>query len=174
MAEPVSMTMMAAGAAASAYGSIRQGRAANAAGKYNQQQAYNEAAAQEIQAGQEIAVASHNSTRIAQLMREKLAEQTAAAASGGGSTLDASAQAIRAETVKTSTLDQLLEMTAAEERAQAIRRGAAVTRTEGDMARIQGRQAKTAGYIQAGTTLLKAGASWSDRFGTGAKKSGAT
>jgi hypothetical protein len=108
-------------------------------------------------------------------MNEILAEQTAAAASGGGSSLDASVAAIRDETVKTSTLDQLLEMTAAEERAQAIRRGAQVTRNQGDMARAQGKAAQTAGYLQAGSTLLKAGASWGDKYGfPGGGKAGAT
>jgi hypothetical protein len=89
--------------------------------------------------------------------------------------LDASVAAIRDETVKTSTLDQLLEMTAAEERSQAIRRGAQVTRNEGDMARAQGKAAQTAGYLQAGSTLLQAGASWGDKygFGGGKAKSGA-
>ena len=174
MADPVTMTVLAVGSAAmSAAGSISQGNAAAAAGKYNRKAAYAEAAAQDIQAGQEIAAASHNSTRINQRMNEILAEQTAAAASGGGSSLDASVSAIRDETVKTSTLDQLLEMTAAEERAQAIRRGAQVTRNEGDMARAQGKAAQTAGYLQAGSTLLKAGASWGDKYGFGGGKGGA-
>jgi hypothetical protein len=174
MADPVTMTLLVASTAMSAAGSISQGRAANAAGKYNQRAAYAEAAQQEVQAGQEIAAASHNSTRIAQRMNEILAEQTANAAAGGGSSLDATVTAIRDETVKTSTLDQLLEMTAAEERADAIKRGAAVTRTQGDMARREGKQAQTAGYIQAGTTLLSAGSSWGDKYGFGGTKAGAT
>lgn len=166
MADPGTMTVMAAASAAtSAYGSIRQGQYAAKAGKYNQRAAYAEAAAQEIQAGQEIAAGSHNASRIAALMRQNLAEIEANAAAGGGSAQDASVVAIRDETVKTSTLDQLLEMTAAEERAEAIRRGAQVTRAEGDMARAEGQMARQAGYLQAGATLLQAGASWSDKFG---------
>lgn len=167
MADPVSMGLMAGGAALSAYGSVRQGKAAAAAGRYNQQAAYREAEAQEIQAGQEIAVASHNSQRIAARTREILAEQQAAAAAGGGSTQDATVVAIRDEAVKTSAVDQLLEMAAAEDRANAIRRGAQVTRTEGDMARIQGNEAKKAGYIMGASTLLKAGASWGETYGWG-------
>lgn len=172
MADPISMTMMVAGAATSAYGSISQGRQAARAGRYNQQAAYAEAQAQEIQAQQEVAAASHNSTRIAARAREILAEQTANAAAGGGSTMDASVQAIRAETVKTSSLDQLLEMTAAEERAEAIKRGAQVTRTQGDMARAQGQAARRAGYIGAAGTLLKAGDSWGQRYGWNPKSWG--
>ena len=175
MADPVTLTVMAvASAGMSAAGSISQGRAANAAGKYNQRAANAEAAAQEIQAGQEIAAASHNQVRIAERTRELLAEQTANAAAGGGSSLDASVAAIRSEAVKTSTLDQLLEQTAAEERAEAIKRGARVTRDEGFMARQQGKAAQTAGYLQAGSTLLQAGASWGDKYGFGGGKAGAT
>lgn len=174
MADPVTLTVMAvASAGMSAAGSISQGRAANAAGKYNQRAANAEAAAMEIQAGQEIAAASHNQTRIAQRTRELLAEQTANAAAGGGSSLDASVAAIRAEAVKTSTLDQLLEEAAAGDRAEAIKRGARVTRDEGAMARAQGKAAQTAGYLQAGSTLLQAGASWGDKYGFGGSPSGA-
>lgn len=166
MADPVTMTVLAAASAAtSAYGSIRQGQYASRVGKYNRQAAYAEAAQQEIQAGQEIAAASHNQQRIAARTRELLAEQTAAAAAGGGSTADATVQAVRAEAVKTSTLDQLLEGAAAEERAAAIRRGARVTRTQGDMARAEGQMKKQAGYIQAGTTLLSSASTWGDKFG---------
>lgn len=165
MADPVSMTIMAASAATSAYGSVRQGQYASKVGKANQRAAYAEAAQQEIQAGQEIAAASHNSQRIAARARELLAEQTANAAAGGGSSQDATVQAIRAETVKTSTLDQLLEMSAAEERAEAIRRGARVTRTQGDMARAEGKMQKQASYIKAAGTILQAGDSWGQRFG---------
>jgi hypothetical protein len=156
---------MAVGAATSAYGSMKQGNYAAKVGNYNRNAAYAEAAAQDIQAGQEIAAASHNNTRIAQRMQELLAEQTANAAAGGGSSLDASVAAIRDETVKTSTLDQLLEMTAAEENAERIRRGARATRAEGDMARANGYAAKSASRIQAATTLLNAGASWGQKFG---------
>lgn len=157
--------IMVAGAAISAYSSIRGGQAAYAAGKYNKNAAYNEAAAMDIQAGQEIAVGTHNSARIAQRAQEILAQQRAAAAAGGGSTVDATVVAIQNETVKTSTLDQLMEMAAAEERAQQIRHGAVVKRKEGGYALAKGREARTAGYLKAGGTLLQAGASWGDRFG---------
>lgn len=167
MADPVTMTVMAASAGLSAYGSVRQGQQAAAAGKYNQAAAYNEAKGLEIQAGQEIAAGTHNSVRIAERAKEILSRQQALAASGGGSSQDATVQAIKGETVKRSTLEQLLEMASAEETAQQIRQKADITRRGGDMARIQGNQARTASYIQAGTTLMNAGVSWADKFGTG-------
>lgn len=169
---PVTMTLMAAGAATSAYGSVRQGNYARKVGEYNARAAAAEAAQMDVQAGQEVAAASHNASRIAARMREILAEQTAAAAAGGGSSLDASVAAIRAETVKTSTLDQLLEMAAAEERAGAIRQGAQQKRNEGFMAREEGREAQRAGYLRAGTTLVSAGAGWGDKYGFDPRKWG--
>jgi len=173
MADPVSMTLIGAGMGLSAYGSVKQGNYAAKVGKYNQQAAYAEAEAQEIQAGQEIAVASHNSQRIAARTRELLAEMEANAAAGGGSTQDATVAAVRSEAVKTSALDQLLEMAAAEDRASAIRRGAQVKRTEGAMARADGQSAYRGSVIKAGTTLLQAGSSWGQKFGWPGGSSGA-
>lgn len=166
MADPVTMTVMAASAGLSAYGSIRQGQQAAAAGRYNQQAAYNEAQALDIQAGQEIAAGSHNSKLIGQRAKEILSRQQALAAAGGGSTQDATVVAIQNETVKSSSLEQLLEMARAEETAQQIKQKGQITRREGDYARIKGNQERTASYIQAGTTLMKAGVDWRDRFGS--------
>lgn len=166
---------MAAGAATSAYSSIRGGQAAYAAGKYNRNAAYNEAQAMDIQAGQEVAVGTHNSARIAQRAKEILAQQRAMAAAGGGSASDATVVAIQNETVKSSTLDQLMEMASAQERAQQIRHGATVRRSEGDYALAKGREARTAGYMSAAGTLMQAGASWGDKFGwPGSSSAGAS
>ena len=165
------MTLIAS-SAASAFGSIREGQSAYAAGKYNKNAAYNEAAAMDIQAGQEIAAASHNSERITQRAKEIIAQQRAAAAAGGGSTTDATVTAITGETVKMSALDSLIEMASAQDRAAQIRHGATVKRASGDYALAQGRAARTAGYMAAGKTLLQAGASWGDKFGWSGSKSG--
>lgn len=168
MADPVTMTvMMAASAGMSAMGSIREGDAALRAGKYNRDAAYNEAKGLDIQAQQEVAAGSHNSVQIARRAKEILAMQEAQAASGGGSTQDGTVVAIQNETVKSSSLEQLLTMAAAEETAQQIRHKGEITRRGGDMALMEARQKKNASYLKAGTTLLKAGASWADKFGGG-------
>lgn len=158
------VAMMAA-AGVSAVSGIQQGKYAEKVGKYNQQAAYNEAESMEIQAGQEVAAGTHNAARIAKRAKEIMAQQRANAAAGGGSTQDASVQAIQSETVRNASLDQLLVMAGAEERAQQIRHGADVKRSEGDFALSQGKMKKQASYLDAGTTLLKAGVTWQEKFG---------
>lgn len=160
------MSLMAGSAALSAFGSLKAGQSAAAAGKYNQAAAYNEAKGLDIQAGQEIAAGSHNSKLIGERAKEILSRQQALAAAGGGSSTDATVVAIKNETVKSSSLEQLLEMARSEETAQQIKQKAQITRREGDYARIKGNEERKASYIKAGTTLMNAGVSWHDRFGT--------
>jgi len=57
MADPVTLTLMAAGTAMSAAGQIKAGDSALRAGKANRDAAYAEADNLDIQAGQEVAVA---------------------------------------------------------------------------------------------------------------------
>ena len=174
MADPVTMTVMAASAGMSALGSVREGDSALRAGKANRAAAYSEADGLDIQAGQEIAAGSHNSVQIARRAKEILARQEAIAASGGGSTQDGTVVAIQSETVKSSSLEQLLTMAAAEETAQQIRHKGEITRRGGDMALADAREKKRASYLKAGTTLLKAGSSWGQMFGgAGGAASGA-
>jgi hypothetical protein len=172
MADPVTMAVMGASTAMSAYGSIREGDAALRAGKYNRDAAYNEAKGIDIQAQQEIAVGSHNSKTIGLRAKEILARQEAEAASGGGSSQDGTVVAIQNETVKSSSLEQLLQMAAAEETAQQLNHKGEIVRRGGDMALMEGRQKKNAAYLKAGTTLLKGASSWGQMFGSGAAASG--
>ncbi|WP_370373784.1 hypothetical protein [Henriciella pelagia] len=165
MADPVSMTVMAAGTALSAYGKFEEGQQANKAGKYNRDVAYREAEQLDIQAEQEIAVASHRAQDIARRAKELMGTQRAAASAGGQASTDATSVALQQEAVKTSSLDQVMEMALAEERAQQIRYQGSVRRSEGDHARYVGKQRQRAAMISAGTTLLKGGASWYDKFG---------
>ena len=146
-------------------GKLRQGSQAKAVGRYNQEAAEREAEGLEIQAGQEIAAASHNAIRLKKRQDEILAQGRAAAAAGGGSTSDLTVAAIRDETVATSALDQLNLAVSAQERAQQIRHGADVKRSEGALAAYQGNQAFKAGLLGAGGTLLKAGSQAWDAFG---------
>jgi len=167
MADPVTLTLMAAGTAMSAAGQIKAGDSALRAGKANRDAAYAEADNLDIQAGQEVAVASHNQSIIAKRMNEILAKQRANAAAGGGSTTDATVVAIQKEAVGTSVLDQLREMAGAEERASQIRYKGEVTRQGGDIALAQAREQRSASRLAAATTIVKGGASWADKFGGG-------
>ncbi|MAL99407.1 MAG: hypothetical protein CL583_13270 [Alteromonadaceae bacterium] len=165
MADPVSLTLMAAGTAMSAYGSVAQGAQAEQAGKDNRDAAYAEAEYREQQAEQEVAVASVNNARIAKRMKEILSTGQAKAAAGGGSSQDATSVAFAAENARTSILDMMREMASAEGRAKQIEYGADVTRREGDMAYAEGKAAKRASYISAGATILQGASSWYDKFG---------
>lgn len=157
----------AAGAGLQAFGQIQGGKNAAAAGKYNQQVAEREAQQLEQQAEQEIAIASINAQRIKQRADEILAQNQVAAAAGGGSTLDASVVAVSQEAVKNSTLDQLLTMAEAEERAQQTKYQATVRRSGGAYSAWKGRQRRTASYIGAAGTTLKSAESFGKAFGVG-------
>jgi hypothetical protein len=165
MADPVTMTLMAAGTAMSAYGSYREGESAVAAGKANRDAAYNEAKGLDIQAQQEIAVGSHNSKTIGLRAKEILARQQAEAAAGGGSTQDGTVVAIANETVKSSSLEQLLQMAAAEETAQQLVHKGQIVRRGGDQALADARESRRASRLKAATTLVQGGASWGQMFG---------
>lgn len=165
MADPVSMSLMAAGTAMSAYGSVAQGAQAAQAGKDNRAAAYAEAEYREQQAEQEIAIASVNNARIAKRMKEILSTGQAQAAAGGGSSQDATSVAFAAENARTSILEQMRQMASAEDVAKQIEYGAEVTRREGDMAYAEGQAAKRASYISAGATILQGASSWYDKFG---------
>jgi len=165
MADPVSMGIMAAGTAATAFGQYQSGQAAKQAGAYNLEAAKREQEGLEIQAGQEIAVASHRAQEIARRAKALMGSQKVAASAGGQSSTDMSAVAIEQETVKTSSLDQLMEMAQAEERAQQIRHRGEVVRSEGEYAKWQGKQRAKAANIAAVGTLLEGGANWYDKFG---------
>jgi hypothetical protein len=81
--------------------------------------------------------------------------------------------AIKNEAATTSILDQMRVMAAAQERAQQIKHGAQVTRSGGDYALAQGREARRASNISAATTLVQGAASWKSMFGAGGGTTGA-
>lgn len=156
----------AAAAGLQAFGQIQGGKNAAAAGRYNREAAEREAEGLEIQAQQEIAVASINAQRVKKRADEILAQNRVAAAAGGGSTLDASVVAVTNEAVKNSTLDQLLLMAEAEESAQQTKHQANVVRAGGRYQEWQGTQQRNASYIAAGSTLLSAAGSMGSSFGS--------
>ncbi|MEL6663568.1 MAG: hypothetical protein AAFR33_11250 [Pseudomonadota bacterium] len=149
-----------------AFGQIQGGKNAAAAGRYNKEAAYREAESLEIQAQQEVAVASINAQRIKKRADEIMAQNRVAAAAGGGSTLDASVVAVSQEAVKNSTLDQLLLMAEGEQRGQDLEYQAEVTRAGGRYEEWQGKQRRTAGYISAAGTILQSAGSMGASFGS--------
>lgn len=141
-------------------------------GEYNRDAAYAEAESMDIQAGQEVAVGTHQASRIAKRAAEIMAEQRASAAAGGGSTQDASVVAIQKETAGNATLDQLMTIISSQERAQQIEYAADNRRRQGDMDAITGRRNELASKIRAGNTLVSTVSSWSGKFGGGGQAAG--
>lgn len=167
MADPVTMTVMAASTGLKAFGEFEAGQAANKAGKYNRDIAYREAEQLDTQAEQEIAVSTFRAVEIARRAKELQGTQRVAASAGNQAATDTSVTEITQETVRTATLDQLMEMAQAEERAQQIKYQGVVRRSEGDFARYQGKQQQRAATLRAATTIMDGAVSWADKYGGG-------
>ncbi len=92
-----------------------------------------------------VGVASFNSDRIADRVKQIEAGNRAFAAKGGGSTTDASVMAVSDENIRSATMDQLLEMVTAQNSAKEIRYDAD--------------QVRSSGVVQYATTMAESGAS---------------
>lgn len=104
----------------------------------------------------EVAAASFNSDRLGKRVEEILSANRAKAAKGGGSSTDASVLAVQGETVKEASLDQLMMMVEAEERARMMRRDARQIRAGGKISEYQGKMAAWGAYAGAAGTVLGA------------------
>ena len=146
-------------------GQVVSGNAAKALGKQQKALADDEALQLEDQAKGEVAAASFNASRIKKRAEEIMSSNRAAAAKGGGDTTDASVMAVQAETVKNATIDQLMTMVAAQERARMMRRDAKQTRAGGQIAQYEGKMKAWGAYAGATATVLDAGQSSGWKFG---------
>lgn len=104
----------------------------------------------------EVAAASFNSDRISKRVEEILSSNRAKAAKGGGSSTDASVVAVQNETVKEASLEQLMVMVEANERARMMRRDARQIRAGGKIAEYQGKMQQWGAYASATATVLGA------------------
>lgn len=141
------------------------GNAAKALGKQQKALADDEALQLEDQAKGEVAAATFNASRIKKRAEEIMSSNRAAAAKGGGDTTDASVMAVQAETVRNATIDQLMTMVAAQERARMMRRDAKQTRAGGLIAQYEGKMKAWGQYAAATATVLDAGQSSGWKFG---------
>lgn len=85
----------------------------------------------EARAKATLAEGSYNADRVGKKAREILAQRRAMAAAGNNSTTDQSEMAVQAETIRESSIDELLIMARAEDDAAKDRYQAAVTRKTG-------------------------------------------
>lgn len=136
-------------------GQVVSGNAAKQLGKQQKALADDEALQLEDQAKGEVAAASFNASRIRKRAEEIMSSNRAAAAKGGGDSTDASVMAVQAETVKNATIDQLMTMVAAQERARMMRRDAKQTRAGGQIARYEGRMKAWGQYAGATATVIE-------------------
>lgn len=127
----------------------------------------------ETQAAREVAVGTYNADIINQRAKQILSSQRAAAAAGGGDTTDATVQAITDETIKTASIEKLMQMANAEDKARQGRYAASVARYKGatglDSARKTASAQKMAGTAQmiSSTADMMSSASWAATFGGG-------
>lgn len=124
----------------------------------------------ETRARQEVAVGSYNSDRIGKRAAQILASQRAAAAANGGDTTDATVQAITSETIREASMEQLMTMADAEDRARQDRYAAKVSRYTGASrnasARLEAKAARLAGTATVIKGLSESANSWATAYGS--------
>lgn len=134
------------GTGLSAYGSYRQGQ--------YQQAAYDaEAASRERQANDERAASQREAIRRSREARMVLSRQQAVAAASGGGATDATVLDLMGDTAQEGWYQSATALFEGDARARGQLDQAAI-------ARMKGRQAKLAGMIDAGTTILDGVSKW--------------
>ena len=164
MADPVTM-MLVGSTVLSAAGNLQEGWAADANAKAQQQSLEYEAKQSEVQAGQERAAAQRRAMEERRQATLASSRARALAAAGGGATIDPSVVNLMGDLAAEGEYNAGVAMYEGEEEARNLETSASLRRYEGTMARSAGKQAKRAGYIKAGTTVLKGGKSIYDSYG---------
>jgi hypothetical protein len=125
----------------------------------------------ETQAAREVAVGTYNADIINQRAKQILSSQRAAAAAGGGDTTDATVQAITDETIKSASIEKLMQMANAEDTARQLRFEATTRRYAGATGLQQGRlnasAQKLATTAQTIMSVEKLGSDIASAFATG-------
>lgn len=155
--DPVSLAI-ASGVISSgfgAYGSIQKGNADAAQADSQAKALQMQAAAEERRGNQERAIAQRNA-EDEMIKTDKLRgrQRAVAAASGGGT--DGSAAEIEAETAREGALNSELELWKGEESARGREDQAALYVAEAKNTQRQGKQARKAGFVNAGSAVLGA------------------
>lgn len=146
------------GSGVSAVGAIAQGNAAEEAGRAT-------AAAEERRAGEERAAATREAARRSQQSALLLSRQQAVAASSGGGATDSTVLNLMGDAAREGQYQQDTANYTGESKATNLEDDAA-------LARWKGQQARTAGYISAGSSVLNGVSSFS-RFWNKAPSIGA-
>ena len=169
----VSFVLQAVGIGVSHKASQMAAKASAAEGQAKLVSGMGEAKQLETQAAREVAVGTYNADIINQRAKQILSSQRAAAAAGGGDTTDATVQAITDETIKTASVEKLMQMANAEDKARQLRFGASAARYKGatglDSARKSASAQKMAGTAQmiSSTATLLSTDAWKTPFAFG-------
>lgn len=151
MLAPFAMPLLAASAAVGAVGAIRSGNMQKAA-------ADRESAMMQMEADKALTDGAAQDEQFRTQARQQIGQQLAASAEAGAG--------LNADQLRQSVYDAELD-------SAAIRYGvsnkARSMRDQATVARFQGGQARTAGYLNAAGTLLNAGASAGMYYGKGGK-----
>lgn len=143
MSDPITAGLILAGTTMSAIGSIQQGKAAEQAAEYNAQTSMEQAAAARAEGEAEAQRLRREGRRNIGTMRASISKS--------GVTSQGSPMLALAESAAMNELDVLNTRYSAQSSARASERQAGLQRAEG-------RSAKRAGLIGAGTSLLTGGA----------------
>lgn len=139
---------LVAGTALSAAGAIQQGKAQEAALKAQAQ-------AQEARAKEERAVASREAAKRAERAKQVLSRQQAVAAASGAGATDKTVLDIMSETAAEGDVQSRTALYEGEMRGRGLEYQAAIDR-------MNARQAKLSGFINAGSTVLSGVGSYYD------------
>ena len=153
----VSFVLQAVGIGVSHKASQMAAKASAAEGQAKLVSGMGEAKQLETQANREVAVGTYNADIINQRAKQILSSQRAAAAAGGGDTTDATVQAITDETIKSASVEKLMQMANAEDKARQLRFSASASRYRGATGLDSGRKAASAQKL-AGTAQTILGA----------------
>jgi hypothetical protein len=145
--ETIGLIAGLAGTAVSAVGAIQQGEAA-------QEAANAQAAAAERRAGEERAAATRDAARKAQQTALLLSRQQALAAASGGGATDSTVLGLMGDVAKEGRYQQDISIYQGDSKATNLEDEAALQRWKGQ-------QARTAGYINAGSSVLNGVSSFS-------------
>lgn len=165
MADPLTIGVMVASTALTAYSQVQAGNAAEAQAEAIAQQNEYQAKVQRQRAGQERASSQR------QVIEENRNKETvqgnalASAAASGGGTLDPSVIDIFGDLEAEGEYRKNVARYQGEDSAQYLESGANLSDYSASNARAEGKAAKKASRFKAGTTLLKGGVSMYDKYG---------
>ncbi len=152
----MAIPLLIASAVMSSVGMIQQGRQADAAGKSEQNMAEYNAKMSEIRARQSNAAAGRQEDEQRRNMRSQIGLQLASSAEAGAG--------LNGDLLRQSIFDGESDTQAIRYegalKAQGLSDDAAMSRASGAMARERGKQAQTAGYLNAASTLTSAGSAY--------------